>query len=160
MIAVDWTILALVGVSLLLGALRGFVREVFSLIGWVAGAYLALRFSTMLGERIPLEIEWPVVKTILAGIAIIAACVFAAALVGWIAHRLLVAAKLTAADRSLGAVFGLARGIVIVALAVFIARDTQIARQPFWRDSLLLPQVEAAVRFASRHVPVAGVTPG
>ncbi len=160
MTPIDWAVVALVAVSLLLGALRGFVREVFSLIGWVAGAYLALRFATALGERIPLEIEWPIVKTVLAGIAIIAACVFAAALIGWIAHRFLVAAKLTAADRSLGAVFGLARGVVIVALAVFIARDTQIARQPFWRDSLLLPQVEAAVRFASRHLPVAGVTPG
>jgi membrane protein required for colicin V production len=160
MTLIDWSLVVLVLVSLLLGVLRGFVREVISIVGWVAGTWLAIRYAAPLGERIPLEIEWPIVKTVLAGMAIIAACVFAAALIGWIARRLLVAAQLSAADRALGGVFGLARGALIVAVAVYFARDTALARQPFWRDSFVLPQVEAAVRFASRHLPVAGPTRG
>jgi membrane protein required for colicin V production len=160
MTSIDWAIVALVSLSFLLGILRGFVREVVSIVGWILGAYLAMSYSTVLGERIPLEIEWPIVRTLVAGIGIIAACVFAAALVGWAARRLLIAAKLSVADRTLGGIFGLARGALIIAVLVFFARDTQMARQPFWRDSTVLPHVEAAVRFASRHIPLAGLSPG
>jgi len=160
MTVVDWSIVALVLLSLILGVVRGFVREVFSIAGWILGAYLALRYASELGALIPLEIEWPVVKTLVAGVLILAVCVFAAALLGWLARRLLVAVKLSPADRTLGGVFGLARGVLIIALLVFAARDTQVARQPFWRNSFVLPQVEAAVRFASRHIPFAGLTPG
>lgn len=160
MTAVDWGIVAIVSVSVLLGILRGFVRELISLVGWVAGVFLAIRFAATLGARIPLEIEWPVVKTLLAGVLIVAACVFTAALAGWIVRQLLVAVQLSMVDRSLGGIFGLARGLLIVAVAVFAALDTRVAAQPFWRDSLLLPQLEAGVRFASRHIPLAGRTPG
>jgi membrane protein required for colicin V production len=160
MTVIDWSIVAVVSLSLLLGFLRGFVREVISIVGWIAGACLAVRFSSGLGAQIPLDMEWPIVKTLVAGVLIIAICVFVAALIGWFARRLLVAAKLSAADRSLGGVFGLARGVLMVAVLVFFARDTQMARQPFWRDSLVLPQVEAAVRFAARHIAFSGLTPG
>ena len=160
MTVIDWTIVVLVALSFLLGVWRGFVREIVSIVGWILGVYLAMRFSTVLGERIPLEVEWPVVKTIVAGVLIVAACVFVAALVGWIARRLLVAAKLSVADRTLGGIFGVARGVLIVAVLIFFAMDTQMTRQPFWRDSLVLPQAEAAVRSASRHIPLAGLAPG
>ncbi len=160
MTLIDWAIVAIVALSLLLGILRGFVREVISITGWIVGAWLAIRYAVELGARIPLEIEWPAVKTVLAGVLIVVACVFVAALAGWVAHRLLVAAHLSAADRTLGGVFGLVRGVLIVALLVYFAHDTALAHQPFWRDSLVLPQVEAAVRFASRHLPVAGQAPG
>jgi membrane protein required for colicin V production len=160
MTVIDWTMAVLIALSFLLGVWRGFVREIVSIVGWILGVYLAMRFSIVLGERIPLEVEWPVVKTIVAGVFIVAACVFVAALVGWIARRLLVAAKLSVADRTLGGIFGVARGVLIVAVLIFFAMDTQMARQPFWRDSLVLPQAEAAVRSASRHIPLAGLTPG
>lgn len=157
---IDWALVAVVSLSLLLGILRGFVREVISIVGWIAGAWLAVRYSSALGARIPLDIEWPIVKTLLAGALIIAACVFAAALIGWGARQLLLAARLSAVDRTMGGVFGLVRGVLIVAVLVYFAHDTALARQPFWRDSLVLPQFEAAVRFAARHLPVAGPTRG
>jgi membrane protein required for colicin V production len=160
MTAVDWGIVAIVSASVLLGVLRGFVRELISVAGWVAGVYLAIRFGAAAGARIPIEIEWPVVKTLLAGILIVAACAFAAALAGWIARQLLVAVQLSIVDRTLGGIFGLARGLLIIAVAVLAALDTRITAQAFWRDSTLLPQLEAGVRSASRHIPVAGRVPG
>jgi membrane protein required for colicin V production len=83
--------------------------------------------------------------------------VFAAALVGWLVRELIKAAKLSAADRTLGGVFGLARGVLIIGLAVFLVRDTALYREPLWRESLVLPQVEAALAFALRQFPDATV---
>jgi membrane protein required for colicin V production len=154
MTAIDWIIIAFVLVSFVYGVVRGFVREVVSLAGWLAGAYLALRFAPALSAYIPLDIEWPVVKTVLAGALIFVLCVFVAALIGFGARGLLVAVKLSLADRALGGVFGLARGVLIVALAVWLARDSQVARQRFWLESATLPRIEVAVRFVAQHLPI------
>jgi membrane protein required for colicin V production len=46
-----------------------------------------------------------------------------------------------------------ARGVLIVGLAVFLVRDTALYREPLWRESLVLPQIEAALAFALRRLP-------
>jgi len=156
MSVIDWAILVALGLSILIGLLRGFVREVISILGWIAGLFLAIRFSAPLAQQIPLEIEWPIVKTLVAGALIVVACVFVAALLGWVMQQIMSAVKLTAADRLLGAMFGLARGLLVLGVLVFFAHDTTFARQAFWRDSALLPHVEAAVRFAARQIQPGG----
>jgi len=153
----DWTLVAVLGASILLGLLRGFMREMISLAGWVAGIWLAFRFSAAISASVPLAPEWPLARTAAVAVLIVVACVFAAALVGWLVRELIKAAKLSAADRTLGGVFGLARGVLIIGLAVFIVRDTALYREPLWRESLVLPQVEAALAFALRQFPDATV---
>ena len=56
---VDWTIAAIAGVSIGLGLWRGFMREVLSLAGWVAGLWLALLHAVPLGERFPFDLPSP-----------------------------------------------------------------------------------------------------
>ena len=150
---VDWGLLAVIGVSMLLGLFRGFMREMISLAGWIAGIWLAFRFAAVLSESLPLAREWPLVRTAVVAVSIVVACVFVAALVGWVVRELIKAAKLSAADRTLGGLFGLARGMLIVGLAVFLVRDTALYREPMWRESLVLPQIEAALAFALRQFP-------
>ena len=60
---VDWTIAAIAGVSIGLGLWRGFMREVLSLAGWVAGLWLALLHAVPLGERFPFDLPWPAART-------------------------------------------------------------------------------------------------
>ena len=43
--ALDWAVVAVIGTSTLLGLLRGFMREMISLAGWIAGIWLAFRFA-------------------------------------------------------------------------------------------------------------------
>ena len=42
---------------------------------------------------------------------------------------------------------------LIVGLLVFLVRDTAIYRDPLWRESLILPPIEAALAFALRQLP-------
>jgi membrane protein required for colicin V production len=148
MVVLDWIFIALVAISVLLGLMRGLVREIISLAGWIAGGYLAIRFGAALGAHIPIAAEWKLVNTILAGVLIFVGCVFASALLGWIVRQFLVTARLSMTDRTIGALFGLLRGVLIVALAVFLARGTPVAEQPFWRASQVVPLIEAALRLA------------
>jgi membrane protein required for colicin V production len=155
--ALDWAVLAVIATSILLGFFRGFMREVISLAGWVAGIWLAFRFAVPLSDALPFGEEWPLARTAGVALLIVVACVFAAAFVGWLVRELVKAAKISAADRTLGGLFGLARGMLIVGLAVFLVRDTALYREPLWRDSIVLPQIEAALGFALRQLPDAAV---
>ena len=155
--ALDWAMLAVVGLSVLLGLLRGFMRETISLAGWIAGIWLAIRYAAAVSASLPFAGDWPLARTAGVAVLIVVVCVFVAALVGWLVRELIKAARLSAADRTLGGLFGFARGMLIVGLAVFLVRDTTLYRDPMWRESLVVPQIEAALAFALRQVQDATV---
>jgi len=77
--------------------------------------------------------------------------VFGAALIGWIVQKLLAVAKLSASDRMLGATFGLLRALLLLLVGVYFLRGTPVVQELWWRESVLLPPLEAAVRFAAPH---------
>jgi membrane protein required for colicin V production len=151
----DVVILIAIGLSALLGLVRGLLRELIALAGWIVAVVLAIRYAEPLGALLPLQAAWPALKTLLGGAIIVVACVFAAALVGWIVRRLLRAARLSAADRVLGGVFGVLRGVLIVLVMVLFAGGTPFARQPAWSESLLLPWAQRAVQVAAPWLPPA-----
>jgi len=61
--ALDWIVVAVIGASILLGLLRGFVRETISLAGWIAGIWLAFRFAVGISASVPLAQDWPLART-------------------------------------------------------------------------------------------------
>jgi membrane protein required for colicin V production len=143
----DALLLVVLALSVLLGLLRGFMREVISVAGWVLGVLLAYRHADEIGDLMLRSIEPDALRTAAAAVAIVVICVFAAALLGWIVRKLLVAARLSAADRTLGALFGLARALAIVALVALLGRDTSLRRESWWRESIVMSQIESALRW-------------
>jgi membrane protein required for colicin V production len=63
------------------------------------------------------------------------------------------ASGLTVADRGLGSLFGLGRGVVIVITAVLVCGMTAVPQQPFWKDALLSPFAESAARTIKPFLP-------
>jgi membrane protein required for colicin V production len=161
MTPVDWAIVAVVALSVLLGLLRGLLRELLSLAGWIVGAVLALRYASTLGRELPFDL-WPYAETALAALMIVLGCVITSAIIAWVLRQLLVAVKLSGVDRVLGGLFGLLRGVLIIAIAVGLTRGTTVSKQPLWAESVLLPHVGRAVEAAVRWIaPVAPpATPG
>ena len=154
MTSLDWIILAVLAISCLLGLWRGLMREVFSLGGWIAAVVLSLNYATALGTFMPAAITWPALRTWIAVAIIVVFCLFSAALLGWVVHKFIAAAKLSGPDRMLGAVFGLLRGVLIIFAAVYFTSHTALAQQPAWRDALLVQPFDAGVRWLAPHLPV------
>ena len=74
------------------------------------------------------------------------------ALVGLLLSKIVKAVGLGGVDRMLGAVFGAARGLLIVLAAALLAGLTSAPRQAFWRDSAsgpLLAQAAQALQAAA-----------
>ena len=149
---VDWIIAAVVLVSVLVGLLRGVTREIVSLAGWVLGLVLAFFFAGQVGAAL-LPIEPPVLRTVIGGLLILAGVLILAALLGALLRALMAAAKLSALDRLLGAVFGFARAALVLGAAVLLASGTLVPKAGWWKQSTLLPWLEAGVAFASPLLP-------
>jgi membrane protein required for colicin V production len=78
-------------------------------------------------------------------------------LVGWIVNMALSSAVrasgLAPADRALGSLFGLVRGLVFVLAIVLLGGLTPLPRQPFWRDALLSGPFETAALALRPYLP-------
>jgi membrane protein required for colicin V production len=132
---VDAALLAVLVISVTVGAIRGVVFELLSLVGWVAAWFAAQWFSPQAAPYIPVGTSGSALN-----LAVAFAAVFVAALIVWaIAARLirlvLHATPLSIVDRALGIVFGLLRGVVLL-LAVAVAVGlTPAAKSAAWQQS-------------------------
>ena len=148
---VDWIIASVFVVSVLVGLLRGVTREIVSLAGWALGLVLAFFFAERVGAMLPLEP--PTLQTVLGALLILAGVLILAALVGALLRALMTAVKLSTLDRLLGAVFGFARAALVLGVGVLLASGTHVPEAGWWKQSMLLPWLQAGVAFASPLLP-------
>lgn len=136
MATLDWVFLAVLAFSLLLGALRGLVYEVLSVLGWIAAFVLAYWGGEAVGELLPLGTASPPLR-FAAGFALVfVVTVFAAALVAWAVRKLVEAVGLRPVDRALGAAFGLVRGVVLLLALAAVVHMTPLRGDTWWTESV------------------------
>lgn len=148
---VDWILASVILISVLVGVLRGVTREIVSLAGWVAGLVLAFLFAKQVGALLP--VEPPELRLLAGGLLILAGVLIFASLLGAVLRALMAAVRLSTLDRFLGAVFGLARALLVLGVAALLASATPVPKERWWKESVLLPWVEAGVAFASPLLP-------
>ena len=153
MTAVDWMIVTVAVASIVLGLLRGMTREIVSLAGWVLAIVLAYFYAEAVGAALPFDVPLPALRTALGALVILVGVLVLAALLGALLHAALAAVRLSTLDRTLGGVFGLVRAALILGIAVALASATTLPKTGWWKESMLLPWLEASVRFASPLMP-------
>ena len=136
-------VLIVLGVSLVISLFHGLIREMISLGGWVGGFVLATLFGDRVAGLLPQSLSSTL--SALIGFLLIFVGVLA---IGWIISLILSSAVrasgLGPADRALGAIFGLARGLIIVLVIVLLSGLTPLPREPFWREAVLSGPFETA----------------
>jgi membrane protein required for colicin V production len=116
----------------------------------VANAYGAA-LAPMLPDLIPGE----AVRLMVAFVALFLGVRILMGLLSLAVEALVKAGGLSVADRGLGGVFGLARGIVIVLFAVILCGMTSIPQQDFWKHALFSPLAETGARTVKPFLPAA-----
>ncbi|WP_415357951.1 CvpA family protein [Halioglobus sp. Uisw_031] len=141
--AVDWAIIAVLGLSILLSLWRGFVREAVSLAGWIAAFVIANMF---VGEMAAFLQQWIANVTgryVAAYALLFAGMLMVAGIAGKLSAQVVKVTGLTLLDRLLGTVFGFARGIIIVLVVVYVLRQLAPPQNVLWLDeSQLMPHVD------------------
>lgn len=132
----DYAVLGVLVMSMVWSALRGVVREVISLGGWIIAFLAANLFAGPLAAHLPEAIPGESLRALAAFLAIFLFALICSALVGVLMAKLVNAVGLGALDKGLGALFGIARGLILVLAVVLAAGLTGAPRQPWWKDSL------------------------
>ena len=136
----DYLILGVLFLSMLLGFIRGFVREAIGVIAWLGGLWLAWRYAHVVEPLLAGRVGDPPVSTWAARTLI----VLAVLIVGWILAGLLGymlrhSGLSIMVDRLLGLVTGFVRGAVIVAVFVLLGQFVQLTQAHWWKGSRLIP---------------------
>ena len=142
MIWVDYAIIAILVVSAGISVLRGFLREAISLLGWVFAFWLALTFADDVSGLFARYVSQPSIRHALAFFTIVVATLVITAIVMYFVRLIVDKTEITGTDRALGIVFGIARGIVIVAILVLFAGLTALPNDPWWRESTFIPHFQ------------------
>jgi membrane protein required for colicin V production len=148
----DYAVLAILAFSLLVGVLRGFVRELLMLLGWVAAFVLATAFSSEVARYMP-QSTGPFLGQILAYVAIFACVLLFAGIAGLLLSALTKSAGLGWTDRSLGACFGIVRGTLVVLALVLVGGFTPLPQEAFWKNAVLSGPFETVVIALRPYLP-------
>lgn len=132
---VDAGVLVIVLVSLSIGAWRGFLYEVFSLVGWVVAFISARWLAADVVPFLPLDGVSDGLRYAAAFVVVFVAAAFAAGLVSWLIRKLAAQVGLRPVDRVLGAVFGLVRASALLLILAFGVSLTPLAKNEAWTQS-------------------------
>ena len=151
----DYLVLFVLIASVVISTLRGLVKEILSLLGWVVAFVVANAYGAALAPLLPEVIPGATARLIVAFIALFLGVRILMGLLSLAIGAVVEATGLSLADRGLGGLFGLARGIVIVLAGVILCGMTAIPQQAFWQDALLSPIAESGARTVKPFLPAA-----
>ena len=153
MTALDWMLAGVLVFSLLLGAWRGLVYEVLSLLGWAVSFYAAQWFAPPVAMLLPLQSASDPLRSAAAVGLVFIAAIFVAGLLTALLKKLVQAIGLRPVDRTLGAVFGVLRGMILLLAATVVIDMTALKSSPWWQESRGAQTLTAALASLSPLLP-------
>jgi membrane protein required for colicin V production len=150
----DYLVIFVLIASVVISTMRGLVKEMISLASWIV-AFVVANYGAQLAQMLPAMVPGEVVRLILAFIVLFIGVRILMGLLGMAVDALIKAGGLSLADRGLGGLFGLGRGLVIVLAAVILCGMTTIPQQDFWKNALLSPLAETGARTVKPFLPAA-----
>lgn len=139
---IDYGILSLVGVSVIMGVFRGFVREALSLVTWITAIALGFLYRENVAEWFVPHISMVGLRILIAFILLVLVILIIGGLLSYLISRLIKFTGFGITDRIVGIMFGLGRGLVIIAIGIMVISPTPFAKDKLWKESRLIPRLE------------------
>lgn len=153
LIWVDYVVLGVIGLSAVISLWRGFLREFLSLVAWVAAFFIAFTFVDIGAALLTPYVAVPSVRVILSFGGLFLLTLFIGGVVNILITAIIKRAGLSGTDRMLGVVFGVLRGVAIIAVLVLLAGLTPIPDDPWWNQSLFLHHFETLALWLRGFMP-------
>ena len=149
----DYAILGTILISVGVGALRGFIKEVFSLVVWSAAFVIAYLYADNVAVLMENHVSLPSARTAMGFTGLFVSVLLVGGLVNYLLGRLVESTGLSGTDRLLGGVFGAARGLALVVAVLLVAGFTPIPADPWWKDSQVIQRLLPFATWASEFLP-------
>lgn len=147
----DLVVLLLLVLTVVRGLMRGMIDTLFSLAAWMLAFVSGKWGALMVAPLLPIGIETPAIRYF-AGFSIVFLVVLIGVLLaGHALASLVKSVGLGGADKMLGGVLGLAKGLVILVGLTLAAGLTSLPRTEFWKQAALSGSLQA---MALRALPL------
>jgi len=119
---------------------RGFVKEAMSLVIWIAAFAVAMNFKEPAADLLVNFIALASIRQLVAWGSLFVGTLLLGAVVNFLLGKLVSSTGLSGTDRTLGLVFGVFRGLLIVlALVIILPQAVPVNQDPWWLASSLIP---------------------
>ncbi|MGH8649768.1 MAG: CvpA family protein [Burkholderiales bacterium] len=153
MTVIDIIVLVIIGISVVYGVFRGLVREVLALLAWVASFLLANLLAPDAAKLLPQAIASEEIRLLVSFVAVFIVVLVGSSVLAILASKLVKVVGLGPADRVVGGIFGLARGLLLVMILVLLAGLTSLPRQSAWSGAALKGPLEACAEYIKTWLP-------
>ncbi|MFK5913140.1 MAG: CvpA family protein [Woeseiaceae bacterium] len=153
MVAADYIILAIIVISVVMSLMRGFVKEALSLTGWLLSLWVAMTFSSGMAELFGSSIKDPTLRLLAAFVSLFILSLVVGAIINFFAGQLVQRAGLSGVDRTIGGVFGVLRGILLVTIIVMLLGLTTLPKEKWWDESFFMFRFEVIATWLKDLLP-------
>ena len=148
----DLIILIIFGLSIGLSFLRGFVKELISLLSWIMAIWLAILYCHDLSVLMTFtQLEW--LRVGVAFLAIFVPTVFFGAVINMAITRIVRKTPFSLPDRILGMIFGFCKAGLLLSLLVLFGGFTELPQSSWWQQSNLLKPLEFSANMIKSYLP-------
>lgn len=149
----DFAIIGIIFLSAFISVIRGFIREAISLATWVFAIWASLRYTLLVSSYLTEAINLTTLRIGTAALIIFISVLIVGAVINYIVGQLIEKTRFSGTDRTLGAVFGMLRGALIVAIIIVLASLTPIPQEPWWKQSAFLPVLQEKIMVYKVYLP-------
>lgn len=153
MVVADLIVLSIIVLSVVISLMRGFVKEAMSLAGWLLALWISMTFSSGMAELFGDSIKDPTLRLLAAFVSLFVLSLIVGAIINFFASQLVQRAGLTGIDRTIGAVFGLLRGVLLVTIVVMLLGLTTLPKESWWDESFFMFRFEAIATWLKDLLP-------
>jgi membrane protein required for colicin V production len=140
--------------SALLAFIHGIIKELFTLAAWIVGVIAAILFAGVVGSWFPVNmLGEPHLRFLVAFLLILVLVLVVGAVVGSALKSGAKAIGLGFLDRLLGAIFGVLRGVLIAMIIVLLFASTDMAHEPWFAKSQLVPRLIVGALVVRQSLP-------
>ena len=151
----DYAVIVILLISIGIGVLRGAVREVLNIAGWVLAFILSHAFAPSLAAHFSDWAAEPVVRLVVAWVAVFMLVLVVVGMIASLLTELMRKLGLGGLDRGVGGAVGLLRGALVLVALTLAAGLTKLPQTAMWRESAIAPTLEIAALYSRAVLPEA-----
>ncbi len=153
MTALDTIVACIIVASVVLSMFRGLLKEILSLLAWVCAFVAAGHWGDDVVRWLASTIASPSARWIAGYSSVFLGTLIAMGLLNLLLSWAIRSAGLGLADRGLGGLFGLARGLLIVLVLAMLASHTPLRQEVWWRDAWVAPAIDLSLQMIKPLLP-------
>ena len=152
--SVDIFIFVVVLLSFIVGWIRGATKEILSVVAWIGGAYLAVTLFPYAKNLTRSYISHKLIADFVTGCGLFIAFLTLLSIFNYFCSNLVKKSMMNVTDKALGGIFGIVRGVIILAVIDLVVNQCMFNETPKWvENSTLRPKITSVTNFMILILP-------